>query len=114
MRSKVVIATPTTLLALLRTVAIYWQQRSMAENAEAIADTARELYDRAAKFGEDLTKVGVGLNSALKAYNAAVGSFDRRLIPMSRKLEEMKVSEQSKRELTAPEPIADDPRKLAE
>jgi DNA recombination protein RmuC len=114
LRSKVLIATPTTLLALLRTVAIYWQQRSMAENAEAIADTARELYERAAKFGEDLAKIGAGLGTALRAYNTAVGSFDRRLIPMSRKLEEMKVSEQSKRELKAPDPILDDPRKLAE
>ncbi len=114
LRSKVLIATPTTLLALLRTVAIYWQQRSMAENAEAIASTARELYDRAAKFGEDLSKIGAGLNSALKAYNSAVGSFDRRLIQMSRKLEEMKVSEQSKRELSPPNPILDEPRKLAD
>lgn len=114
LRSKVLIATPTTLLALLRTVAIYWQQRSMAENAEAIATTARELYDRAAKFGEDLSRIGAGLNSALKAYNSAVGSFDRRLIPMSRKLEEMKVTEQSKRELSPPDPILDEPRKLAD
>ncbi|MEJ2085303.1 MAG: DNA recombination protein RmuC [Acidobacteriota bacterium] len=114
LRSKVLIATPTTLLALLRTVAIYWQQRSMAENAEAIADTARELYERAAKFGEDLAKIGAGLGTALRAYNTAVGSFDRRLMPMSRKLEEMKVSEQSKRELKAPDSIPDEPRKLAE
>jgi DNA recombination protein RmuC len=114
LRSKVLIATPTTLLALLRTVAIYWQQRSMAENAEAIANTARELYDRAAKFGEDLSRIGAGLNSARKAYNTAVGSFDRRLIPMSRKLEEMKVSEQSKRELNPPDPVLDEPRKLAD
>ena len=114
LRSKVLIATPTTLLALLRTVAIYWQQRSMAENAEVIAETARELYERAAKFGEDLAKVGSGLGSALRAYNTAVGSFDRRLIPMSRKLEELRVSEQSKRDLSAPDPILDEPRKLAD
>ena len=114
LRSKVLVATPTTLLALLRTVAIYWQQRSMAQNAQAIADTARELYERAAKFGEDLSRVGGGLRAALKAYNAAVGSFDRRLIPMSRRLEEMRVSEQTKREVSAPNPILDEPRQVTD
>ncbi len=113
LRSKVLIATPTTLIALLRTVAIYWQQRSLAENAETIAATARELYDRAAKFGEDLGRIGKGLSTALSAYNDAVGSFDRRLLPMARQLDEMKVSEQAKRKLDAPESIADEPRKLS-
>ncbi len=112
LRSKVLLATPTTLVALLRTVAIYWQQRSLAENAETIAASARELYDRAAKFSEDLARIGKGLGTALQAYNSAVGSFDRRLMPMSRQLEEMKVSEQSKRKLEPPEPVDDEPRKL--
>jgi len=112
LRSKVLIATPTTLVALLRTVAIYWQQQSTAENAEAIATTARELYDRAAKFGEELIGVGRGLKTALDAYNRAVGSFDRRLRPMAKRLEELKVTEQSKRSLTAPNVIEDPPREV--
>jgi len=112
LRSKVLIATPTTLVALLRTVAIYWQQQSTAENAEAIAVTARELYDRAAKFGEELIGVGRGLKTALDAYNRAVGSFDRRLRPMAKRLEELKVTEQSKRTLTAPNLIEDPPREI--
>lgn len=113
LRSKVLIATPTTLVALLRTVAIYWQQRSLAENAETIAQAARELYQRAAKFSEDLEKIGKGLGAALKAYNDAVGSFDRRLLPMGRRLEELKVSEQTKRDLATPEPIDEEPRKIS-
>ena len=113
LRSKVLIATPTTLVALLRTVAIYWQQRSLAENAEAIAATARDLYQRAAKFSDDLERLGKGLGVALKAYNDAVGSFDRRLLPMGRRLEELKVSEQTKRDLAAPQPIDEEPRKLS-
>lgn len=113
LRSKVLIATPTTLVALLRTVAIYWQQRSLAENAEKIAATARDLYQRAAKFSDDLEKMGKGLGVALKAYNDAVGSFDRRILPMGRRLEELKISEQTKRDLAAPQPIDEEPRKLS-
>ena len=113
LRAKVLIATPTTLVALLRTVVIYWQQRSLAENAETIAETARELYQRAAKFSDDLERVGKGLGAALKAYNDAVGSFDRRLLPMGRRLEELKVSEQTKRDLATPEAIDEEPRKIS-
>jgi len=113
MRSRVLLATPTTLVALLRTVAIYHQQRALAENAREIGDTARELYDRAAKFGEDLAKTGRGLKTAVDAYNAAVGSFERRFLPMGQKLESLKVTEQSRRELTAPERLAEGPRGTA-
>ena len=110
LRSKVLIATPTTLIALLRTVAIYWQQHAIADSAREIAAAARELYDRAAKFGEDLSATGRGLKTALDAYNRAVGSFNHRLIPMGRRLEELKVSEQSRRDLGAPEIIEERPR----
>ena len=110
LRSKILIATPTTLVALLRTVAIYWQQRSLAENAEEIAKTASLLYERASKFEEELSKVGKGLGTAVDAYNRAVGSFERRLIPMGNRLEQMKVTEQSKRGLRTPEPVESLPR----
>ena len=114
LRSKVLLATPTTLVALLRTVAIYWQQRSLAENAEQIASVARTLYERAAIVGEKLEGVGRGLRSALTSYNEAVGSFKHRLVPMGQKLDELKVPEQSRRQLTGPEPIDEEPRKLGE
>ena len=112
LRSKVLLATPTTLVALLRTVAIYWQQRSLAEHAEEIAAVARELYDRAAKLGEELDGVGRGLQTALDAYNRVVGSFKHRLLPMSTRLEQLKATEQSRRELSAPEEIDTAPRTL--
>ncbi|MFQ5526831.1 MAG: DNA recombination protein RmuC [Thermoanaerobaculia bacterium] len=105
LRQKVLVATPTTLVALLRTVAIYWQQSSMVENAESIAAAARELYERAAKFGSDLADMGRGLAGALNAYNRAVGSYDRRLIPMGRRLEEMMVTLQTRRDLEAPNAV---------
>ena len=105
LRARVLLATPTTLVALLRTVAIYHQQRSLADNARVIADTARDLYERGAKFGEDLAAAGRGLKTAVDAYNRAVGSFERRFLPMGQKLESMKVTEQSRRELKSPEPL---------
>lgn len=114
LRSKVLIATPTTLVALLRTVAIYWQQQTLAESAEAIAETARTLYERAAKFGSDLGAVGRGLKTALDAYNRAAASFEGRLMPMGRKLDQLKVAEHQSRELSAPDPIESEPRKLKE
>ena len=110
LRSRVLLATPTTLVALLRTVAIYYQQRTLAESAREIADTARELYDRAAKFGDDLAKTGRGLKTAVDAYNSAVGSFERRFLPMGQKLENLKVTEQARRVLTAPDSLPDGPR----
>ena len=112
MRSKVLIATPTTLVALLRTFAIYRQQQSLADNAKQIAAVAQELYERAAKFAEELTGMGRGLNQALEAYNRAVGSFERRLLPMSRQLEEMKVAEHTRRQLEVPVAIDDEVRRL--
>ncbi len=112
LRSKVLLATPTTLVALLRTVAIYWQQRSMADNAEAIAEVARELYARAAKFSEDLGSIGRGLTAALDAYDRAVGSFDRRLMPMGQRLDELKVSDGTRRDLDAPEIVGRKPRRI--
>ena len=111
--SKVLVTTPTTLVALLRTVAIYHQHLALAENAKKIGETARELYDRAVTFGEHLAKTGRGLKMAVDAYNSAVGSFERRLLPMGQKLESMKVTEQARHQLTAPAVIAESPHGLA-
>jgi DNA recombination protein RmuC len=84
----------------------------MAENAEEIARAARELYERAAKFGHELADVGSGLRRAIEAYNRAVGSFEGRLIPMGRRLEDMKVTEQVRRDLETPGLIDQVPREL--
>ena len=112
LRSKVLLATPTTLVALLRTVAIYWQQRALAENAELIAAAARELYERTAVFAEHLGKVGRGLGSAVDAYNSAVGSFERRVVPAGEKLKELKAVEAPKREIGGVEPVDEQVRRL--
>ena len=108
--SRVLLATPTTLVALLRTVAIYHQHLALAENAREIGEVAGQLYDRAAKFGDDLARAGRGLKTAVDAFNAAVGSFERRILPMGQKLESLKVTEHTKRELAAPKSLAGGPR----
>jgi DNA recombination protein RmuC len=110
LRQRILVATPTTLVALLRTIAIYHQQESLAINAQRIAETARELYERGAKFGEDLAKMRKGLSTAIDAFNSAVGSFEGRFLPMGRKLEEFKAASGTARRLESPAPIEEAPR----
>ena len=86
---RVIITTASTLLALLRTCAMQWQQAKLNENARKIGENAKELLDRIGKFAEHLEKVGSGLSSAAKSYNAAVGSFNTRLIPSARDTAEL-------------------------
>ena len=112
LRSKVLVATPTTLVALLRTVAIYWNQQALAENAQHIAEVAREFYERVSAFAEHLGKMSNGLRSAVNAFNKAVGSFQARLKPMGTRLEELKAAEGAKRRLQAPEPVEVVPREV--
>ncbi len=88
---RVVLASPTTLIALLRAIAYGWKQQLVAENAERIKDLGKELYDRILKFAEHLSDVAKGLERANKAYNNAVASFDSRLVPSARKFKEMGV-----------------------
>jgi DNA recombination protein RmuC len=97
---RVVLASPTTLIALLRAIAYGWKQQLVAENAEKIKDLGKELYDRILKFADHLADVAKGLERANKAYNSAVSSFDTRLAPSARKFKEMGVG-------TAPVPDLD-------
>lgn len=84
-RDGVLIATPTTLIALLRAVAYGWQQEQVAESAREIADLGRELHQRLATFSAHLDRVGTRLRGAVGAYNDAVGSFDARVLPSARR-----------------------------
>jgi DNA recombination protein RmuC len=87
-RDGVLIATPTTLIALLRAVAYGWQQETVAESAREIADLGRELHHRLATFSSHLDRVGARLRGAVGAYNDAVGSFDSRVLPSARRFSE--------------------------
>ena len=84
---QVLLATPTTLIGLLRAVHYGWKQELIAASAREIAETARELHKRIARFVDPLARVGRQLGSAVTAYNEAVGSFESRVIPQLRRIE---------------------------
>ncbi len=84
---QVVLATPTTLIALLRTVAHAWTQEALADKAREIHLLARELHERIATMGDHLDKVGRSLTSAVGAYNRAVGSLESRVLVSARRLQ---------------------------
>jgi len=108
---SVVLATPTTLVALLKSVAYGWRQERLAENAREIAAAARELYDRTRVFTEHFASVGRGLGQAIRGYNAAAGSLVGRVFPQGRRLAELGAG--GDKELAEPEAIDAAPRELA-
>jgi DNA recombination protein RmuC len=83
---RIMLATPASLIALLRSVSLTWQQHSQAENAQAIAETAQELFRRVAKFTEHFENIRGGLERANRAFNDAVGSYERMVRPQGDKL----------------------------
>ena len=85
-KKKVILATPTTLIMALLTVAHSWQQQKVAENARLIGKAGRELHDRLCTFIEHLGDIRSGLNRAVGAYNKSVGSWELRVAPSARKL----------------------------
>lgn len=88
MDKRVVLASPTTLLALLRAVAHGWRQEQLAENAREISDLGKELYDRVSVFAAYMNNIRTGLEAANHSFNDAVGSLEKRLLPGARKLKE--------------------------
>jgi DNA recombination protein RmuC len=86
---RILIATPASLIALLRSVSVSWQQHAQTENAQKIAEAARELYTRVAKFTEHFERIGSGLERANSAFNDAAASFQTRVRPAGERLAEL-------------------------
>src|SRR5580700_11144586 len=113
MARRVHIATPTTLVSLLRTAQYAWQQEALSENARAVFEAGRELYERISGLGQHVDRVGKALTSAVTAYNQTVGSLESRVLVSARRLAELglvedsqeapRIVEETTRLLSAPE-----------
>ena len=86
---RILLATPASLIALLRSVSVSWQQHAQTENAQKIAEAAQELFMRVVTFAEHLEKIRSGLETAGRAFNQAVGSYESRLRPAGEKLQKL-------------------------
>jgi DNA anti-recombination protein RmuC len=107
---KVHIATPTTLITMLRTAHYAWQQEALSENARAVFDLGRELYDRIAGMGKHVDGLGKALTNAVSSYNKTIGSLEGRVLVSARKLHELGIVEA---ELNAPTPVEETVRALS-
>ena len=108
LKQKIILATPTSFVALLRAVGYGWRQEQLAANADRIRELGEDLYQRLATFTEHLARIGASLETSVSAYNKAVGSFDSKLLPGARKFVEMGVN--PKKPLEAPQPVEIGPR----
>jgi DNA recombination protein RmuC len=105
---NVILATPTTLIALLKAVAAGWRDERAAESAVLIAEAGRQLHERLATMTEHFARTGDSLAAAVKAYNQAIASLEARVLPAARKLEER--GARGVKALPEPKPVETQPR----
>ena len=110
---RVILATPTTLIALLKAVYYGWTQENLAENAQKISDLGRELYERLATMGDHLVKLGKSLTNAVDSYNKTVGSIESRVLVSARKFKELSVTGAKGAHLEEILPVEQTPRLLS-
>jgi DNA recombination protein RmuC len=122
MERNVVLATPMTLVALLRTVAYGWRQEALAANAQQVLSLGRELHGRLATLGGHVSRLGRQLDGAVRAYNESVSSLESRVLVSARRLADLQVTEadleappqvdRAARQVQAPELVASDRERL--
>ncbi len=110
LQNKIILATPSSFVALLRAVAYGWRQENLTENAELIRQLGEELYSRLATFTESLSKTGKSLEQSVNYYNKSVASFSARILPSAKKFKELGIS--SKKELSEISPVEKSTRQL--
>jgi DNA recombination protein RmuC len=111
MQKKVVLATPTTLIALLRSAAYLWQQEKITQNAKEISDLGKEVYERLKTFLGHFQTVGTSMERAVESYNKAVGSMESRVLVSARKFKELGAAAGD--EIPELDPVDEAPRSLA-
>jgi DNA recombination protein RmuC len=111
MDKRVILAIPTTLIALLRAIAFGWRQESIAQNAKEISELGKQLYDRIGTFVTHFEAVGTGLERSVDAYNKAIGSLELRVLPSARKFKELGAA--TGEDIPQIQTVDDAPRSLA-
>ena len=107
---QVILATPSSFVALLRAVAYGWRQEALAKNAEVIREIGQDLYTRLTTFSEHLAKLGRSLDSSVDSFNRAVGSFDNRVLPGARRFVELGI--QTRKPISEPDQIEHGTRRV--
>jgi DNA recombination protein RmuC len=110
MSRRVHIATPTTLISMLRTASYAWQQAALSQNARAVFELGKELYERLGTMGQHVDELGKSLSGAIRSYNRTVGSLESRVLVSARRLNELGVVEG---ELEGPRPVEETARALS-
>jgi len=111
-RRGIVLATPTTLISLLKTVSLAWRQETAAHNARAIAELGKELYGRLLGLADQLQALGRSIEKCADSYNGIVGSFERRVLVSARRFEKLGVSSGKGRRLPALDPLEEKVRNV--
>ncbi len=110
MSRRVVLATPTTLMALLRTVALTWQSEALSGNAKAVFEVGRELYTRLSTLGVGTARLGKSLERAVEDYNGMVATLERRVLVSARRLRDLDLTDA---DLAEVEPVTATARHLS-